>query len=431
MLFSGGGTSSAISVMNLCHRFYAYATASYRILAFYYCFVLRFGRIHADLDSGKLLSKIIKLTPGESLSIKVNKTFKTQFNEAYIKLRSDVRKLLLFARSQKFESLLMYSFIVRGLWAVGMWLIGPWAILAGIAQFIVAPMSLVISFLRLQTNWLDAAFHYAINALAAKLICQISLPKLTFTLNLRFLLWFLAIDFVLNVIVYISTSQSFGAKRLMKHILYGTYNTKTYFVVVIGYLCGLEIDVWVWLLTGILTRIFANSDGPHLLKQALRMPCFQVLFYCEHRINHCPVVYGHAHKQHHYLHDSTAFDAHIYGSGMNEEWFWIMAECLPPIASGGVLMPYFLNLETLYQSFINKGGHTRSSTSHEPTTMDYDMGNFHADHHTCHNKNFGSATCIFMDKYFGTAVKGAMGKECVRVCVYVCVCVFVCVCVRA
>ena len=30
---------------------------------------------------------------------------------------------------------------------------------------------------------------------------------------------------------------------------------------------------------------------------------------------HLPRVYEEAHKFHHYLHGSTAFDAHIYGSG--------------------------------------------------------------------------------------------------------------------
>ena len=257
--------------------------------------------------------------------------------------------------------------------------------------------------------------HYAINALAANIISRISLPVLTFTLNFRFLLWFLVVDFVLNILVYISASQSFGVKRLMKHILYGTYNTKTYFVVVIGWLSGLEVDMWVWLLTGILTRAFVETAGPDIIKRALHMPCFRVLFYCEHRINHCPVVYGHAHKQHHYLHDSTAFDAHVYGNGMNEEWFWIMAECVPAIASGGVLMPYFLNLETLYQSFTNKGAHTRSANCQDAAVLDFDIDNFHANHHTLHNKNFGSSTCIFIDVYFGTASKGAVG---VAACTY-------------
>ncbi len=67
------------------------------------------------------------------------------------------------------------------------------------------------------------------------------------------------------------------------------------------------------------------------LLTALGLPGFAVMFYCEHRINHCPVVYAHAHKQHHYLHDTTAFDAHIYGSGANEEFAWVLAETLPCI----------------------------------------------------------------------------------------------------
>ena len=42
------------------------------------------------------------------------------------------------------------------------------------------------------------------------------------------------------------------------------------------------------------------------------------LFYHMHRIAHLPGVYDQAHKAHHYLHDATAFDAHLYGSGAPE-----------------------------------------------------------------------------------------------------------------
>ena len=56
-----------------------------------------------------------------------------------------------------------------------------------------------------------------------------------------------------------------------------------------------------------------------------------------------------------------------------------------------------------------KGGHTRSSSNTKDTMMDFDRDNFHADHHTFHNKNFGSSTGIFIDMYFGTATKKTTG----------------------
>lgn len=38
------------------------------------------------------------------------------------------------------------------------------------------------------------------------------------------------------------------------------------------------------------------------------------------------MVYNQAHKFHHYLHDTTAFDAHVYGAGAPEEWWSLMLE---------------------------------------------------------------------------------------------------------
>merc|ERR1711971_1499900 len=138
------------------------------------------------------------------------------------------------------------------------------------------------------------------------------------------------------------------------------------------------------------------------LLRLLGLPCFGVTFYLEHRIGHCPVVYAHAHKMHHYLHDTTAFDAHIYGSGMNEEFFWILAETLPCIVSAGCLFPYFFNVSILYVSWTNKSGHTRNADDACKLPLGCDEDNFHADHHTLHRANFGLSTNPLLDFYFGT-----------------------------
>jgi len=132
-----------------------------------------------------------------------------------------------------------------------------------------------------------------------------------------------------------------------------------------------------------------------------------VTFYIEHRISHCPVVYSHAHKMHHYLHDTTAFDAHIYGFGMNEEFCWILAETLPCLASGGLLFPYWLNPFSLYASWINKSGHTRTADDNAHIPGGFDPDNFHADHHIFHCANFGWNPLL--DFYFGT--QGATTKR--------------------
>ena len=45
-------------------------------------------------------------------------------------------------------------------------------------------------------------------------------------------------------------------------------------------------------------------------------------------------VYEHAHKLHHYLHGTNAFDAHIYGNGMPEEFFFLVLELCMAIFAG-------------------------------------------------------------------------------------------------
>jgi len=49
--------------------------------------------------------------------------------------------------------------------------------------------------------------------------------------------------------------------------------------------------------------------------QTLLKMDWATIYYHQHRIAHLPVVYDQSHKFHHYLHDTTPFDAHIYGAG--------------------------------------------------------------------------------------------------------------------
>jgi len=119
------------------------------------------------------------------------------------------------------------------------------------------------------------------------------------------------------------------------------------------------------------------------------------LFYHQHRMGHLPRVYDQAHKLHHYLHGATAFDAHIYGSGMPEEWFLLAIDVVASVHFG--LMPSSLNHMILYHSWTNKVGHTEQEEDH-------DGNNFHSDHHIHHRLNFGIYNCL-LDVYFDTAVK--------------------------
>ena len=63
-------------------------------------------------------------------------------------------------------------------------------------------------------------------------------------------------------------------------------------------------------------------------------------------------MYDEAHKLHHYLHGSTAFDAHIYGSGMPEEWGLLVIDTVMSVSCG--MLPAALNQHILYHSWTNK-----------------------------------------------------------------------------
>ena len=116
---------------------------------------------------------------------------------------------------------------------------------------------------------------------------------------------------------------------------------------------------------------------------------WELMFYHAHRIGHVNFVYPDAHKFHHYLHDSTAFDAHIFGSGAPEEWLMIIIEYLMAISICGNVTPS-MNYFVLNISWYNKWGfHSRCKIDDSDSSNLHPPENFHADHHTIHNKNFG------------------------------------------
>lgn len=122
-----------------------------------------------------------------------------------------------------------------------------------------------------------------------------------------------------------------------------------------------------------------------------RLGSWSVGFYSAHRLAHLPLVYEQAHKQHHYLHGTTAFDAHIYGSGLGEEWFMVWYEILLGLMG---LPPLFLSYDMLVVSWTSKLAHTFK--------QDNEGGiNFHAWHHKLHTRNFGIYNCL-LDLLFDT-----------------------------
>lgn len=383
--------------------------ASLAIWTFYCSVITRFGEIRPGMKIGSLLAELNNL-PRKQLSpyrMTLNRDFAQEFNTKYETLKEQVRQKLsrTWAAKASFEFILASSFAVRLLWAMvvisaslGVFWPGHLhtsprrlALLSlGLLQFVVAPLSFVVCCMRLGTNASDIAFHYICNALAALFIRWATNGAGTgfyIEVNWRFFLSFFVADFLLNLLVYFQVSEHFRFTCLVKHAVFGTMNTKTYFLVVLATQLGLRIDIGVWVLTALIT-VTARRKG--IFSEILAffgIPPFAVMFYCEHRINHCPIVYQQAHKFHHYLHDTTSFDAHVYGSGMNEEFLWILAETVPVLLAqwifGGnfvsdsigasmLLFPYCLNFQTLEDSWDNKGAHSRTSDSRAESWADFD-----------------------------------------------------------
>lgn len=382
----------------------------WEILSLYYSLIFRFREMHPDLPNGVLLGHLDGQARDAPVEISLPTEFADDFNSRFNGLKSSMLQEL---GEPNFTTILAGSMVVRVLQCFVVYACGWCSGLAvGLLQFLVAPLSLTASFIRMQTNISDCILHYVCCGLVAVVLAATGVSTWCphITINTYFIVLFFTIDFVLNIVVHMNTSETFGPWRMAIHIVYGTFNTKTYFVVVLGCLLGFQIDLVLLCLASLL-GLAARRYG--LYAGLLRLsgwPCFAICFYVEHRIGHLPVNYQHAHKMHHYLHDSTAFDAHIYGSGMNEEYFWILAEVIPCLLAPNLFFPYFLNLETLYQSWTNKGAHTRSGDGIGAETFGcFDEDNYHADHHTLHRANFGSSTGVLLDFYFGTEGDGTQG----------------------
>lgn len=283
-----------------------------------------------------------------------------------------------------------------------------YAFLASTLQFLVAPYSFFASLTALLMLGPAIFFsHYAVyvplqwftsSIYANDYLSSDTKELLSLPINSRFIVAFFLIDQLLCVICTFQTpvgpSKQYPRTRLIQSIVYGFLNCKTYFLVLLFALSGenFKIDLLAWLIDmnfGLTPRVvkLMSSLSAH----------WASLFYNMHRLAHLPIVYEHAHKQHHYLHDCTAFDAHIYGSGQAEEWFTLQLEYFMAARFGCV--PASLGFHTLMQSWANKIGHTRKELEGRSEIA---AGiNHHADHHKTHTKNFGIYNCC-LDMLFGT-----------------------------
>merc|ERR1712110_2776 len=192
-------------------------------------------------------------------------------------------------------------------------------------------------------------------------------PYLHISITPMFILAFFTMDQLACLYCHLMTPcKQFTVRETLTHVVWGFLNTKTYTLVLLLHLMssGFRVPLLLWILDWQLGLTQRVSD--HLSSHTMH---WLELFYTQHRIAHLPRVYEHAHKLHHYLHGTLAFDAHIYGNGMPEEFFFLLLEMGLGIGFG--LTPATLNRLVLQFSLDNKFGHTQKPT-------DEDGGNFHA-----------------------------------------------------
>ena len=187
-------------------------------------------------------------------------------------------------------------------------------LLASLLQFLFLPYSTFVAIAYgLETVFTLYTGHALVFPLLSLAVRAALPPWLnpTLTLDARFLALFLLVDHAFCAVCLgwtpKGTPKPVPTRRVLASMAYGFLNCKTYYLVLLPACFGLELELLPWLLDASL-GLSARVSG-HLERY------WQVHFYHIHRMGHITNVYNDAHKFHHYLHDCTPFDAHIFGSG--------------------------------------------------------------------------------------------------------------------
>ena len=342
-------------------------------------------------------------------SLSVPKDVGDRYNKDFEEMKSKMRTLHAGDKEQlSYKSTLVILFAIR-LACLFTAFEGnvPATLLISSLQFLFAPYSLFVSFaLCLALAPPIYLCHYMVFTLLTSLTNLVSpllwslvpdmamttiQPWLSVNISPAFIILFFLADQLLCLYCHLMTPcKQFTLKETLTHVIWGFLNTKTYTLVLLVHMmqAGVSIPLLLWIIEWKLQLTLTVST-----MLSSRLMHWLELFYTQHRIAHLPKVYEHAHKLHHYLHGTLAFDAHIYGNGMPEEFFFLLLELCMGVYCG--LMPASLNRLVLQYSVDNKFGHTQ--------WLEDDAGqNFHADHHLVHVKNYGIYNSL-MDMYFNTS----------------------------
>lgn len=371
-----------------------YLSACLAMFRFYFKFAWSFDRIHPNVANGKMFPP----RQEDMGTWNFDASFAQEFESSFEQLKHQVRQIEVL---NNYNIIFWASHGIRWVTAFVAVVAPRWALMVGAVQFLIAPFSLPICIIRMWAYLPGAVVHYMSCLLVGPVLGG---RGLVLTMGPGIFGAWMAIDQILNFVVYFRTSEPFGARRLAKHILLGTLNTKVYYVVAFGCLQGLQIDLLVWVVVSFLSmlvEVYLMKD----VYNALGVPAHEVRFYVDHRICHLPGVYAHAHKMHHHMHDTTPWDGFLYGSALNEQYLWWYLDVVPCwIAPSLWILPYCFSGYLLEIAWTNKTEHTRTNVQTPCVFSSPCVGheNYHADHHTLHLKNISLEKAAILDFYFGT-----------------------------
>ena len=367
------------------------------ILEFFFMNLFRpFFRIPKELYSARALKA--KIDEGRDFDIVVDRSYLDDYEMGIAKLTNRLRQLWNSTTTNGMTPTIEYTTKQTMMWLVRFATIAA-AVISGsieatffvsLIQFLLLPYSLSISLAYGIETILWGYLHHLLLYPFLVAITQQFIPyryQLTITITPSFMVVFLVADQLLCVLCLFwvpkGTPKPIQRRKIVDSVTYGFLNCKTYYLILLPLCFGVEVPVWPWVLDfcfGITNIVFQRTTD-----------VLEPLFYTIHRLGHLPHVYSDSHRFHHHLHDSTAFDAHIFGSGVTEEWLLLVLDAAlalcPRYSTPGCFNPHLLKLSWYDKCYF----HTRVETQHE-----LDELNFHADHHTYHNKNFGASYAFEM-----------------------------------
>jgi hypothetical protein len=320
-----------------------------------------------------------------------------RYNQRFDEVKAELRRVVA-VRGLFGSSFILPLFVIRLACVVAAATSGFLAtVLVSLFQFVVAPYSFFASV----AAWLAVVPFYIIHFLgfavlqAGTGVVYGKVPWLAAYLRVPITWKFIGLLFLVDQLICLSLlfrtpigrPQRVPWRRTLQSVGYGFINCKTYWLILLILLMryGVRVDLlalgihalipYAWIMRG------ARAIKPILPPNTTHWTFPGAMFYHYHRMVHLPGPYVHAHRPHHYLLDSTPFDADMYGSGMPEEWCKLMTELAVCLSTG--LMPWSFTWPTIKESLGNRIGHTRLEGEHPIAD------NFHTNHHTTHVRNFG------------------------------------------